>query len=184
MCGIAGFIDLKAATGTDALTATAWAMAGTLAHRGPDASDVWCEPDAGLALAHTRLSIIDLSAAGQQPMKSASGRFVLSYNGELYNTEALRNELDGIEFRGHSDTEVVVEACARWGVADAVKRFVGMFAFALWDRETRTLALVRDRMGIKPLYWGQQGGHFFFAFHFYSADFETTAAGPDHKRRG
>lgn len=130
-------------------------MTSSLAHRGPDDSGVWLDQSAGIALGHCRLAIVDLSAAGRQPMCSADGRFVISYNGEVYNTAELRAELEaaGHVFRGHSDTEVIVEGCSAWGVDRCVEQLIGMFAFAVWNRRTRTLALVRDRVGIKPLYW-------------------------------
>lgn len=162
MCGIAGYIDLAAATPDDVLHAHARAMAAAMVHRGPDDQGAWTDATAGVALAQARLSVIDLSAAGHQPMASASGRYVIVYNGEVYNAEELRRDLDGIDWRGHSDTEVILEGCARWGVAATVEKLIGMFAFALWDRETRTLVLVRDRFGIKPLYWGEVGGKFMF----------------------
>ncbi|MGB1548622.1 MAG: asparagine synthase (glutamine-hydrolyzing), partial [Alphaproteobacteria bacterium] len=125
----------------------------------------WIDAEAGAALGHRRLSILDLSPAGHQPMESKNGRYVLSYNGEVYNFQELRAELEGkgVIFRGHCDTEVIVEAIAAWGLAATLPRLIGMFAFALWDREARTLTLVRDRMGIKPLYWAKQGGLFLFA---------------------
>lgn len=162
MCGIAGYIDLAAATPDDVLNAHARAMAAAMVHRGPDDQGTWTDATAGVALAQARLSVIDLSAAGHQPMASASGRYVIVYNGEVYNAEELRRDLDGIAWRGHSDTEVILEGCAQWGVAATVERLIGMFAFALWDRETRTLTLVRDRFGIKPLYWGEVGGRLMF----------------------
>ncbi len=132
-------------------------MTDTMLHRGPDAGDVWCDDDAGMALGHRRLSIIDLSPAGAQPMVSSCGRFVISYNGEVYNADELRPELEaaGRRFRGHCDTEVIVEGAAHWGVAATVKRLIGMFTIALWDRRDRVLYLVRDRLGIKPLYWAR-----------------------------
>jgi asparagine synthase (glutamine-hydrolysing) len=140
-------------------------MVDTLRHRGPDANGVWTDAEAGVALGHTRLSIIDLSPAGAQPMVSSCGRFVLSYNGEVYNAPELRAELEarGRKFRGHSDTEVMVEGFAVWGVRETVERLIGMFAFAAWDRSSRTLTLGRDRLGIKPLYWGHVDGAFVFA---------------------
>jgi asparagine synthase (glutamine-hydrolysing) len=158
MCGIAGFVDFEPAPEVG-LLARARAMADALKHRGPDAEGYWADPGAGFATGHRRLSIVELSAAGAQPMLSRSGRFVLSYNGEVYNAAELRRELQakGYVFRGHSDTEVIVEACAEWGLRATLPRLVGMFAFALWDRQTRRLALVRDRLGIKPLYWGKFG---------------------------
>jgi asparagine synthase (glutamine-hydrolysing) len=142
----------------------AGAMADTLAHRGPDDSDVWIEPDAGIAFGHRRLSIIDLSAAGRQPMASACGRYVITYNGEIYNFRELREELrqHGHAFRGHSDTEALLAALVQWGVAETLQRLNGMFAFALWDRERRCLTLARDRVGKKPLYYGWCGGSFLF----------------------
>jgi len=165
MCGIAGFIELKPGLSADELRADVGAMAGTLAHRGPDGDGVWVDAESGVALGHTRLAIIDLSPQGAQPMVSGCGRFVLSYNGEIYNAPELRRELEklGRSFRGHSDTEVIVEGCAQWGVEPTVRRLIGMFAFAVWDRESRTVSLVRDRLGIKPLYWGRQNGRLVFA---------------------
>jgi asparagine synthase (glutamine-hydrolysing) len=139
-------------------------MADMLVHRGPDAGDVWLDPEAGLALGHRRLSIIDLSPAGAQPMVSSCGRFVISYNGEVYNAGELRPELEaaGRRFRGHSDTEAIVEGAAVWGVEATVERLIGMFAMALWDRQERALYLVRDRLGIKPLYWAEFDGRLLF----------------------
>jgi asparagine synthase (glutamine-hydrolysing) len=164
MCGVAGFLDPRIQTGRVALIAAAEAMAGALVHRGPDAGGVWADEAAGLALGHRRLSIIDLSAAGAQPMVSHSGRYVLVFNGEIYNFAALRSELEakGARMQGHSDTEVLIEACEAWGVEAALRRTVGMFAFALWDRRERRLVLARDRLGEKPLYYGWAGGHFLF----------------------
>ena len=165
MCGIAGFLEEPKASRAHGATRRAGAMAGTLRHRGPDDSGVWADPDCGVALAHRRLSIVDLSPAGHQPMLSACGRLVLVYNGEIYNHRELQEELAGLgrTFRGQSDTEVLVEACATWGVEATLRRLVGMFAFALWDREARTLTLARDRIGLKPLFWGRFGSLFLFA---------------------
>jgi asparagine synthase (glutamine-hydrolysing) len=165
MCGIAGFLDPKRRSGDQTLRGLAADMAGALHHRGPDASGAWVDAEAGVTLAHARLSIIDLSAAGAQPMLSASGRFVLSYNGEIYNAGELRAELEqkGHSFRGHSDTEVMVEGFSAWGVRGTVERLIGMFAFAVFDKATRMLTLGRDRLGIKPLYWGHAGGRVVFA---------------------
>ncbi|MCY4319723.1 MAG: asparagine synthase (glutamine-hydrolyzing) [Alphaproteobacteria bacterium] len=164
MCGIAGAIEgrLRAAP---ALEDIAWKMVVPLAHRGPDSGGVWVDAEAGIALGHRRLSIIDLSPAGAQPMVSTSGRYVLSYNGEIYNTDDLRSELEarGAVFRGRSDTEVLLEACAAWGVEQTARRLIGMFAFALWDCRGRCLYLVRDRMGIKPLYYSAAPERFLFA---------------------
>ncbi len=157
MCGIAGLLARQA---SGALAAQARSMADVLKHRGPDAGDVWADEPAGIALGHRRLSIVELSAAGAQPMVSSCGRFVVSYNGEAYNADELRPELEraGRKFRGHCDTEVIVEGAAVWGVEATVKRLIGMFAMALWDRQERTLYLVRDRLGIKPLYWTETPG--------------------------
>ncbi|MCC9625651.1 asparagine synthase (glutamine-hydrolyzing) [Thalassospira sp. MA62] len=140
-------------------------MNASLHHRGPDGGDVWCDPESGLALGQRRLSIIDLSDAGKQPMHSADGRYVIVYNGEIYNAEELRQKLSSanIAWRGHSDTEVILECMAHWGVRDTVKRLIGMFAIALWDRKEHKLTLVRDRLGIKPLYWSRYDGNIGFA---------------------
>ncbi len=164
MCGLAGFIDPSCRGGEQGLAAMARSMADVLCHRGPDDDGIWVDADAGIALGHRRLSIIDTSSQGHQPMVSRDDRYVIAYNGEVYNFQDLCRELagPGCGFRGHSDTEVILEACAAWGVRRAVERFIGMFAFALWDREDRALTLVRDRLGIKPFYWGQFGELFLF----------------------
>lgn len=164
MCGIAGIWDQHARSAPEALINATRRMADTLRHRGPDAGDVWYDAAAGLALGHRRLAIIDLSPAGAQPMVSSCGRFVISFNGEVYNFNQLRPELEalGRRFRGHSDTEVIVEGAAQWGVEETVKRLIGMFAMALWDRQERILYLVRDRLGIKPLYWAKHGDALIF----------------------
>ncbi len=160
MCGLAGFIDGTGGAGEDALQARAAAMAERLAHRGPDDAATWIDVGPGVALGFRRLAIVDLSPAGRQPMVSANGRLVVVFNGEIYNFRELRAELEarGHSFRGHSDTEVMLEGFAEWGVAPTVERLIGMFAIALWDREARSLTLVRDRLGIKPLYWARFGG--------------------------
>ena len=165
MCGIAGFVDARATLGAQRLASAGLAMARSLRHRGPDDFGVWVDPAAGISIAHRRLAIIDLSPAGRQPMHSSCGRLVLSYNGEIYNYRELRFELaaSGRVFRGQSDSRVLVEACAHWGVAATLKRLNGMFAFAVWDRQTRTLYLARDRIGIKPLYWARFGHLLMFA---------------------
>ena len=164
MCGIAGFIDLKGGMDGNALAAEAKRMADALRHRGPDTGGQWTDGPAGLAFGFRRLSIIDLSQAGHQPMVSADERFVIVYNGEVYNFQELRAELEsaGHVFRGHSDTEVILEACARWGVMETIPRLIGMFAMAVWDREERRLWLARDRLGIKPLFYGRAGDRFLF----------------------
>lgn len=156
MCGIAGFIFSKADSYSP--EAAARAMADAIRHRGPDDWGVWADPDAGIALSQRRLSIIDLSPAGHQPMVSACGRYVIVFNGEIYNFAELRSALADKghvpAWRGHSDTEILLEALAALGVEKALKLAAGMFAFALWDRQERTLVLARDRLGEKPLYWG------------------------------
>lgn len=136
-------------------------MAETLRHRGPDAGDVWQDEDVALLLAHRRLSIIDLSEEGRQPMASASGRYIIVYNGEIYNFPALQRELEdtGMRFRGRSDTEIFLAAVESWGLNRALQKINGMFAFALWDRQQKILHLARDRMGKKPLYVGWAGHH-------------------------
>jgi len=141
-------------------------MADAIAYRGPDDAGVWTDNGGGVALGHRRLSVIDLSPAGHQPMQSHSGRFVITYNGEIYNFSDLRAELDGhgakVEWRGTSDTEVLLASMDCWGVRGTLERLNGMFAFAVWDRETRTLTLARDRMGEKPLFYGTSGDLFLF----------------------
>tara|TARA_R110000850_G_scaffold264954_2_gene394291 strand:- start:8569 stop:10461 length:1893 start_codon:yes stop_codon:yes gene_type:complete len=139
-------------------------MADSLVHRGPDEKGFWLETELGVGLSHTRLSILDLSATGSQPMESVSGRYVIAFNGEIYNWPELRDELAcaGSSFKGHSDTEVMLAAFEAWGVDEAVSRFAGMFAFALVDRVARRLYLARDRMGEKPLYYGWQGNSLLF----------------------
>ncbi len=165
MCGFAGFIDLARSTPEADLLARAEGMAAQLYRRGPDGDGVWADASAGLAMGHRRLAILDLSPAGHQPMVSADGRYVIAYNGEVYNFPELRAELEagGVAFRGSCDTEVVVEAIAAWGLEAALGRMIGMFVLALWDKAERILCLARDRLGIKPLYWGRCGDHFLFA---------------------
>jgi asparagine synthase (glutamine-hydrolysing) len=148
----------------DALYEQARLMADTLRHRGPDDQGVWTDPDAGVALGFRRLSILDLSPTGHQPMSSGDGRYVVVYNGEIYNFQDLREELEkrGAHFRGTSDTEVLLEGCSCWGPEATIPRLWGMFAIALWDRQERTLLLARDRLGKKPLYYWQDGATFLF----------------------
>jgi asparagine synthase (glutamine-hydrolysing) len=155
MCGVAGVWDRRGKSAPATVTAVAEAMTDTLRHRGPDEGAVFADAGAWFALGHRRLSIVELSQAGAQPMSSSCGRFVISYNGEVYNAAELRPELEaaGRRFRGHCDTEVIVEGAAVWGVEATVRRLIGMFAIALWDRRERVLYLIRDRLGIKPLYW-------------------------------
>ncbi len=168
MCGFAGMFGSPQQMYAD----IARRMAEAIAHRGPDDSGVWADADAGIALAHRRLSILDLSPAGHQPMRSVSGRFVIAFNGEIYNHLDIRKELEAISphpnpppegegikvaWRGHSDTETLLAGFEAWGIEATIKKSIGMFAIALWDQQERTLTLVRDRMGEKPLYYGWQG---------------------------
>jgi len=165
MCGFAGFIDARAATERAALEAAARQMTQAVWHRGPDDGGVWADPKAGIAIGHRRLSILDLSIAGHQPMLSPTGRFVIAYNGEIYNCEELRQNLlrdnPNVRFRGHSDTEIILAAFEQWGLESSLQRMNGMFAFALWDQEDRALTLARDRFGEKPLYFGWSAQNYF-----------------------
>jgi asparagine synthase (glutamine-hydrolysing) len=162
MCGIAGILSSRPV----AAVALA-AMADRLHHRGPDDEGVWIDDSGQVGFGHRRLAIIDLSPAGHQPMASADGRYILSYNGEIYNHAEIRREIDGQfgkqPWRGHSDTETLLEAIARWGLEAALNRCVGMFALSLWDRKERMLHLARDRFGEKPLFYGWVGEDFAFA---------------------
>ena len=164
MCGIAGAFGTAGAE-----RSTIAAMARSIAHRGPDGEGIWLDAEAGIGLGNRRLAIIDLSPAGLQPMHSADGRFVLTFNGEIYNHPELRARLESEGqvpaggWRGHSDTETFLQAIAAWGLGPALERSVGMFAFALWDRSERSLRLVRDRFGEKPLYYGWVGKTLVFA---------------------
>ena len=159
MCGLAGILQSQARLQEAELTALAGAMGDALAHRGPDDRGVWVDAAAGVALAHRRLSILDLSPLGHQPMRSSDGRYWLAYNGEIYNFAALRAELEplGHRFGGHSDTEVLLAAVVQWGLEATLRRCNGMFAIALWDRREQRLSLARDRVGKKPLYYGWAG---------------------------
>lgn len=163
MCGIVGFVS--GAKNPERLDSIG-DMADALRHRGPDHGDRWIDRDAGVALGHRRLSILDLSPSGNQPMASANGHFVIAFNGEIYNYLDIRAELEARgnapAWHGHSDTEVMLAAIGAWGIEQAVRKFVGMFAFALWDREQRVLHLCRDRMGEKPLYYAWHNGVFMF----------------------
>jgi asparagine synthase (glutamine-hydrolysing) len=164
MCGITGYLAHRGLD-ADRDRQTLERMVDSLGHRGPDDRGVWLDATAGIALGHRRLSILDLSPLGHQPMVSASGRWVVSYNGEIYNFAELRRELTrlGHAFRGGSDTEVFLAAVEAWGVEQALKRSSGMFAIALWDRQSRVLTLARDRLGEKPLYWSSTNEGVFFA---------------------
>lgn len=164
MCGIAGLLDSSATTPAEELVMTATRMASALVHRGPDDAGSWADPASGIGLGFRRLAIIDLSSSGHQPMTSSDGRYVLVFNGELYNYRALRSELEqnGVTFHGTSDTEVLLEAIAAWGPTCALERADAMFALACWDRIGRSLVLARDRFGEKPLYYGWSGGTLLF----------------------
>lgn len=154
MCGIVGLVNRRAELLNPQVAAL---MAHAIAHRGPDDSGVWADHKAGIALAHRRLSVLELSPAGHQPMHSKCGRYVLIFNGEIYNHLELRSKLNSNYWNGGSDTETLVEAIAHWGVSKSLDSAVGMFAFALWDRQAEVLTLARDRFGEKPLYYGWQG---------------------------
>lgn len=166
MCGIAGFLGGRHFPPEEAV-AIARRMADTVVHRGPDDGGVWFDGNVGIALAHRRLAVLDPSPAGRQPMQSPSGRYVIVFNGEIYNHAELRHQLgtqspDTCSWKGHSDTETLLAAIDCWELEKALHAAVGMFAFALWDRKDRTLYLVRDRLGEKPLYYGWQNGVFLF----------------------
>ena len=164
MCGITGFLDTSENTDQASFQATIARMMGTIRHRGPDDEGEWLDPQSGVTLGFRRLSILDLSPTGHQPMFSADDRYVIVFNGEIYNFNQLRSELAGLghSFRGHSDTEIVLASICQWGILETVRRCNGMFAFALWDRREHHLTLVRDRLGIKPLYYGWAGSVFLF----------------------
>jgi asparagine synthase (glutamine-hydrolysing) len=178
MCGFAGILT-TGGVGVEDLPAQVGRMIEPLAHRGPDDRGIWADAAAGIGLGFRRLAIVDLSPNGHQPMRSASGRFVVVFNGELYNFRDLRRELEahGCTFRGHSDTEVALAAFERWGIESAVRRFVGMFAMAVWDSERRELSLLRDRIGKKPLYVYRDSGSITFG-----SELKALAAGPSFDR--
>ena len=181
MCGIVGILTSLSTRGEE-LARSVERMRDTLVHRGPDDAGVWttASPEVAVALGFRRLSIIDLSELGHQPMTSSSGRFTMVFNGEVYNFAALRRDLEagGARFRGHSDSEVMLAAFDRWGVESAVKRFVGMFAVAVWDTERRTLYLMRDRLGIKPLFVYARSGIVLFG-----SELKALRAGPGFEHR-
>lgn len=180
MCGIAGVIDTTRSTTADVLAATVTAMADSLRHRGPDGSGLWVDAEDGVALGHRRLAVLDLSDLAAQPMVSPCGRWVLTYNGELYNYADLSRQLEakGHQFKGHGDTEVLAAALTEWGVRGAVERANAMFAFAAWDRHDRRLYLARDRAGEKPLYYTSCGDRFLFA-----SELHGLRAHPDFQPR-
>lgn len=164
MCGLTGFFSPNGLSGND-LQTLALTMANAMLHRGPDDGGVWADNNVGIALGHRRLAIVDLSPAGHQPMHSSCGRYVMVFNGEIYNHLELREALSArqpVQWRGHSDTETLLSGFVTWGIEETLKRSVGMFAIALWDRELRTLTLARDRFGEKPLYYGWQGDSLLF----------------------
>ncbi len=176
MCGIAGFVEFDAGRPDEWLRAVALRMARALAHRGPDEEGVWTDAAAGVALSHRRLSIIDLSDKARQPMVSACGRYVITFNGEIYNYLHLRERLSaaGCRFRGASDTEVLLSAVVEWGVERTLACLDGMFAFAIWDCLDRRLTLARDRFGEKPLYYAASGRRFVFG-----SELKALVAGPE-----
>ncbi|MBA2525954.1 MAG: asparagine synthetase B, partial [Pyrinomonadaceae bacterium] len=178
MCGLSGFIDSERHLSEEALRFTVTRMANVLHHRGPDDAGSWVDPRAGVALGFRRLAILDLSPEGHQPMVSAGARYVAVFNGEIYNFIELREELEGLghRFRGRSDTEVMLASFLEWGVTDAVTRFNGMFAVALWDCEQRLLHLMRDRVGKKPLYYGWVNRTFVFG-----SELKALRAHPDFR---
>lgn len=163
MCGLAGFVVPGGMSAEEGRYAAI--MADRLRDRGPDAHGLWCDSSAGYAVGHRRLSVLDLSSAGHQPMISSSGRWIIAFNGEIYNHLRLRSELPIPHkgWRGHSDTETLLAAIEAWDVPTALERCTGMFAFAVWDRDLREVWLARDRLGEKPLYYGWQGRTFYFA---------------------
>ncbi|MDP1590328.1 MAG: hypothetical protein Q8M07_21425, partial [Prosthecobacter sp.] len=165
MCGIAGFFTPSKSRPAHEMNAIVTAMTDAIILRGPDDSGAWVDSASGIALGHRRLSVLDLSPLGHQPMTSSDGRFIIVFNGEVYNFQDLRAELEkhGHIWRGHSDTEIMLAAFRQWGVVQATKRFNGMFAFAVWDKQERVLHLGRDRLGEKPLYYGWVGETFVFA---------------------
>ena len=157
MCGINGFYSNSLSTYSNIIVE----MNSAISHRGPDSSGTWFDKNSGIVLGHQRLSIIDVSSSGNQPMQSYSGRYILTYNGEIYNFLEIRKELEmnntNIKWRGNSDTEILLESIDFWGIEPTLQKIQGMFSFGIWDQKTRSLTLARDRMGEKPLYYGWQG---------------------------
>ncbi|HLP87347.1 MAG TPA: asparagine synthase (glutamine-hydrolyzing) [Nostocaceae cyanobacterium] len=165
MCGINGFLDISRQTSPDKMRFMIQKMTNTLVHRGPDDAGIWTDAENGIALGHRRLAVMDVSPQGHQPMISANGRYIIIYNGEIYNFWELRKELEklGHSFRGHCDTEIMLASFCQWGLHRAIQKFNGMFAFALWDNYTKLLYLGRDHLGEKPLYYGWMDNFFLFA---------------------
>lgn len=166
MCGIVGFWDIKQRSNTEKLQHTVTLMRDSILHRGPDSAGNWVDAVSGVAFGHRRLAIIDLTEHGHQPMRSAHGRYIITYNGEIYNHLEIRQQLEADDlapsWHGHSDTEVILAAFEAWGVETALHKFVGMFAIALWDVQKKLLYLIRDRMGEKPLYYGWVDSYLLF----------------------
>lgn len=180
MCGIAGVLDPQRRRPADELGRVLEAMTAQMVPRGPDGDGTWCDDELRVGFGHRRLSVLDLSEHGAQPMHSADGRWVLTYNGEIYDHDELLADLRGagVRFRGHSDTEVLLEAIAKYGLAATLERIDGMFAFGLWDRAQQELVLARDRMGEKPLYYGRlPNGEVVFG-----SDLDALAAHPAFER--
>lgn len=182
MCGFVGFLNGRDTATAEARKELAAHMASAIAHRGPDGTGSYSDPDAGIALGHRRLSILELSPLGAQPMVSSDGRWIIAFNGEIYNFEEVRRSLEGVfgplPWRGHSDTEVLVESIARLGIERTLASLNGMFAFAAWDRKLRQLTLARDRVGEKPLYYGWRNGVFLFG-----SELKALAAHPAFDRK-
>lgn len=180
MCGIVGFWEQRQTSNGMRSQETLQVMNDSLAHRGPDDQGIWVDEQAGIALGHRRLSILELSPLGSQPMVSECGRFVIVYNGEVYNHYSIRGELksEGVNFRGNSDTETLLHSISQWGVETTLEKANGMFAFGLWDRRKKNLTLARDRIGIKPLYYGTQNGRLFFA-----SELKAIRKHPEFKRQ-
>jgi len=178
MCGLAGLFS-GGGWNEEELHRVARRMSDTIAHRGPDDDGVWINAESGVALSFRRLAIVDLSEQGHQPMRSESGRYVIVFNGEVYNHNRLRPQLEakGRRFRGHSDTEVILAAFEEWGIERAVREFIGMFAIAVWDCQRRELSLIRDRLGIKPLFVYQRAGLVSFG-----SELKALIAGPEFDR--
>lgn len=179
MCGICGFFNPERHSSQEWMQTVSRRMTDALVHRGPDDSGIWTDNKTGVALGHRRLSIQDLSSEGHQPMTSACSRFVLSYNGEVYNFHEVRQQLEheGFQFRGHSDTEVLLGAVTEWGLEKTLGNILGMFAFALWDKEQESLTLVRDPVGKKPLYYGWCQGTWLFG-----SELKALRAHPEFNR--